>query len=392
MPGFFTGADHEKTDLFTNGSHQALFTQFWSVLAGYCRDVPAKLLSFNLLNEPHLPDGNELSGEVYAKVMRPAIEVIRREMPERVIFADMPGYEYARPVKELADTGVVQTWHPYIFRETVSVYPSYLLNGFLDPWDERWYGEQFTLAGDFPAGTTVLVSIAGFHEDGALTLTTDAGESFSHAIGKEKAGENGCIEVETDGEVEWRTYNGNLWEIRLEKAAGAMVFARSTEGWYEFDQLQIDTGGRTYAFYASPSLVRSKAVPVLTLAEDGSVYAAENDTLIYTDKAMLSDAFRVMTDFRDETGVQIMAQEFGISAEAGEKGATSEIACAEIDDLLSVFQELDIPWCSWTDGFGPIWEKGEVETKMRLGAEFHDLENGYCIETKLMDVFQKHMK
>ena len=385
MPGFTTVGDQTGDDLFSNGEHQKLFVEFWAFLAEYYRDVSPKLLSFNLLNEPHGPNG-DVDGESYARIMRLAIDAVRKQTPDRVIFVDMPGYAAAQPVRELVDTGVVQTFHPYIFPERISVYPAYFINGFISD-----SGGKFTLTGDFMAGTVINMDIAGFHASGNLILETDAGETHFHATGTERAGENGCTEVDGDGEAEWRFYRGNTWEITLEKDANELVFSRSTDGWYMIDCLQIDTANNHYTFYAGDAIVPSQAVPSFVLGADGTVRAQKDDTLAHYGKEMILNHFKSIIDFRNETGIQVMAQEFGISAEAGENSASSEIACAEIDDLLSVFQETGIPWCCWTDGFGPIWDEDEIAFKGRVGARFENLGNGFCVETDLMNVLRKYM-
>ena len=69
--------------------------------------------------------------------------------------------------------------------------------------------------------------------------------------------------------------------------------------------------------------------------------------------------------------------------------------------IHQLLEEYDIPWCSWSDGFGPIidkraaeweqlWEWGRSYTKE--GVDYQDISENWMMDADLMEVYQKYME
>lgn len=107
----------EKTSVYRDKATFDAFVHQWDFFAARYKGIPAKRLSFDLVNEP-LERGkdNETGRKDYARVARASIEAIRSRDRERLIVSD--GYPVGGdPVAELYDTGVLQSCHDYRPRE-----------------------------------------------------------------------------------------------------------------------------------------------------------------------------------------------------------------------------------------------------------------------------------
>lgn len=92
--GFMIGGDEEESrkGLFStdDSANADIFLEFWSLATKRYQDIDAKALSFNLYNEP--PSFMHERQDDYAKLMLSAIDKIRIESPERLIFVDTLDY------------------------------------------------------------------------------------------------------------------------------------------------------------------------------------------------------------------------------------------------------------------------------------------------------------
>ena len=97
----------EKPTLWTESVAQQQFARHWGVFAARYKGVPNKHLSFNLINEPA-----DITGDVYAAAMKPAVEAIHAADPQRLVIAD--GIRWGtKPVPELAALGIAQSTRGY---------------------------------------------------------------------------------------------------------------------------------------------------------------------------------------------------------------------------------------------------------------------------------------
>jgi endoglucanase len=88
------------------------FCRHWELMARRYRGRDPRGISFNLVNEPPEPDSPAMSRADHERVMRTAIDRIRRIDPDRLIVLD--GLAAGRlPCPELTDTGAAQSCRGY---------------------------------------------------------------------------------------------------------------------------------------------------------------------------------------------------------------------------------------------------------------------------------------
>jgi endoglucanase len=106
-PGYTVAKPPEKLNLWKDEEAQKQFMFQWTTFAKRYRGIPARRLSFNLVNEPM-----GVSAKQYAQVMQRAIAAVRQEDPDRLILCD--GLDGGlKPVEELVASGVAQCTRGY---------------------------------------------------------------------------------------------------------------------------------------------------------------------------------------------------------------------------------------------------------------------------------------
>ena len=94
-PGYCVNPPQEARDLWSDPEAREVFALHWGTFARRYQGIPNERLSFDLLNEP-----SGVDAAVYVASMKPAIDAIRREDPERRILAE--GLKWGNaPVPEL---------------------------------------------------------------------------------------------------------------------------------------------------------------------------------------------------------------------------------------------------------------------------------------------------
>ena len=103
----------EKTSVYQDKATFDAFVHQWDFFAARYKSIPAKQLSFNLVNEPLERGVDHDTGlRDYTRLAKASIEAIRSRDPQRLIVSD--GYQVAHePIPELYDTGVIQSCHDY---------------------------------------------------------------------------------------------------------------------------------------------------------------------------------------------------------------------------------------------------------------------------------------
>ena len=113
--GDWFGTEYCTGEIFTNEEVQQVSAEWWRMLSRRYAEIPNTYLSFNLINEPD-PE----SDEVYAEALRPSVEAIWAECPERLIVCDV---ETHMPItgEEMAKMGCALACHDYIPHEFCGV-------------------------------------------------------------------------------------------------------------------------------------------------------------------------------------------------------------------------------------------------------------------------------
>jgi endoglucanase len=154
-PGYCINAGfYEPYDLWKSNEAQEAFAFHWGMWAKRFKDVSAKKLSFDLLNEPCMrSDMNDqhaksspIPGELYRAVAKRAVDAIRAANPDRLVIAD--GNSVGNNVTaELKDLNIAQSCRGY-FPGYISHYKAPWANK--DPehcptpvWPGTINGEQF---------------------------------------------------------------------------------------------------------------------------------------------------------------------------------------------------------------------------------------------------------
>lgn len=103
-------------EIFKNEEVQQASAEWWRMLSRRYADIPNTYLSFNLINEPD-PE----SDEIYAEALRPSVEAIWEECPDRLIVCDV---ETHMPItgEEMAKMGCALSCHDYIPHEFCEIY------------------------------------------------------------------------------------------------------------------------------------------------------------------------------------------------------------------------------------------------------------------------------
>lgn len=112
-PGYcINDPQREPVSLWQDKVAQEAFLHHWELFAKRYRGIPAKALSFNLVNEAPAPRPGYMTADDYCRIMGQAVEVIRKISPDRLIFVD--GLNVGTKVVEgLIPLGVPQSVHAY---------------------------------------------------------------------------------------------------------------------------------------------------------------------------------------------------------------------------------------------------------------------------------------
>lgn len=110
-PGYCINGVPEPFDLWQDDAALDAFCFHWALFAGRYTGIPSERLSFNLVNEPRIPEEVGTKA-IYERVVRKATAAIRDEDPDRLVIADgiRVGTE---PLPEMSDLGVAQGCRAY---------------------------------------------------------------------------------------------------------------------------------------------------------------------------------------------------------------------------------------------------------------------------------------
>ena len=112
-PGYcINDPQRESLVLWSDKQAEDAFVHHWDVFAKRYQGVPAKDLSFNLVNEAPSPRKGYMTREDYRRVMTRATKKIRETSPDRLVIID--GLSVGNDVvDEMIPTKVVQSVHAY---------------------------------------------------------------------------------------------------------------------------------------------------------------------------------------------------------------------------------------------------------------------------------------
>ncbi len=404
--GYMIGGDEEASRelLFTEGSEEEqIFLDYWEFIAKRYADIPNNALSFNLYNEPPY----FATDEQYTTLMKKALAVIREATPDRLIFVDMLAYG-RNPVYGLVGEKVVQTFHcydPYEFTHNLVNNADYeageaernselrqLVMYPLPAVCLSIYGD-YIVTGDFPAGTQLTITFPEGMLGAETTLYADGKEIFTQLIDEQTLSEYGLILNDENNFAYYEDRNPEAKPIErkvtLEEPATELKFVLNNDNWLDIGELIITTDKYKTKLVGQwieeigDDLPRTRA----HVDENGIVTLTNGAAKYNIGKEHLRNTFQTYVDFREETGTQVMLQEFGDCVYTEINGAQ-----ALYEDMLSLCDEYDISWCHFAYDGGDFSLVPLSDRYKRRGATYEKLSSGREICTELKEVLQRHMK
>ena len=386
-PGFYTVRGGFGVTIFSDEEQQDLFCDFWKWMAKHYKNVPSSLLSFNLMNEPHI-SGGDLEDDVYSALMLKAISEIRSVSKDRLIIADM--LAEGDPAWGLKDAKVAQSFHAYSLEPSDTEWPAVSTIKLV----KRDTDHGLKLLGNFPAGSEISIEFKGAHRTSKLRWKAAGRTIDTYSIGGEKIGEDKCTEINEKGkEGEFRLYDGRIWTTVLKEATDSLELVQEGDGvWYWFTYISIKTPA--YEKRIRGSLENDEITPVILIDDKGNITGSESGMVETTGVEYLKEKYKIIYDFSIETGEAVMAQEFGV-----DPAVPNTVTLAYEEDLLTVLDYYHIPWAHWDGNFG-LWVSVSQDAlgyvlerddwKRREDGKFVDLGDGWYFDEGLAEVLNRH--
>jgi hypothetical protein len=252
-PGYCTNPPREPLDLWADGAQgdqaRAQFAAQWRMFAERYRGVPARELSFNLLNEPP-----SITGAQYLRAAREAVVAIRQSDPGRLVIAD--GTRWGRePATDLASLGVAQSTRGYAPLPLTGYRASFLegssdwtaepiwpipaaLNGHLYGPMKPELARPLILRGDFAKGP-VAVTVHRVSHKATLVVRADGAEVLRRAF---EPGAGAGEWRESSYRAEWGIYQARYdrrYAGEITKGARELRVELVDGDWLTFSRLEI---------------------------------------------------------------------------------------------------------------------------------------------------------
>lgn len=320
-----------------------LSREYWVMLAKRYADIPAKNLSFDLLNEQQAEKKDQL--QLAKKHFPGLVQAVREINPDRpliISFESNPNMEW---IEFTASQGVALGYHPYhpqvltsSHRTRVEMLP-YLKAIWPQPWLPggllRAGKGAITLTGAI-GGTQLSVHVQSASKEAALSISAD-GERLGrfplsklltyNKLFKEYGMYDNLVTVDIPE-------NAQSVEVKFAKAgAGGIIDTMLLTG--PFGTINI----QTHDSAGNPD--NSKALPIVVHA-DGTLSNTENTFVdaeyIYEHK------IKPVHDIAKKYGVGFMCNEFGAFS-IGYKWDIETIAQYH-EDMIAMFNEKGIGWCN----------------------------------------------
>lgn len=352
FPGF-AGASMDAAG-FTDEALLARVTEAYAVLAEHYKNVPNSVLSFNLFNEPWLI--TEENEEDYANAVRHVADAIWEHKSDRLIFVDgIAGSQ--KPAASLAGEPFAQAFHMYGPEQFVYTnwvggvlwyqgqqWPLPYANGMLDP------SRPLTLQGTFPAGTRIEVLVTHSPE-GTLTLEADGAAVATRSFTWDEVGSGWGITLHTlEADAAELVLRWDRADDALQIQSLAVIYPETTDKgtplvaspWASFEyNMNTVVYDKMTVIYCDAWCLDGTEASTLVLHEDGTYKNPGQADLLYG-KEYLRRWLEPWLTFREETGTEIMIQEWGIVEIVSNEGGL-----AYLRDWVALLDEYDIPWNKW---------------------------------------------
>ena len=351
FPGF-AGASMDDAG-FYDADLLAQVSRAYAFLAKRYRQVPNSVLSFNLFNEPWRIT-KELES-YYVDAVHAVSDVIWDYSPDRLIFVDgIAGSQ--EPVESLAGEPYAQAFHMYgpeqfVYSNWVGrttwyqgqQWPLPYANGMLN-------GDRtLTLQGSFPVGTQIDLLLVG-DCSGELMLMADGADVASLPITWGEIGDGKtatlCALTTPAKELLLRW----VGEGSVQFQSLAVIYPETSEQgtplvsspWAAEENIRRELIQRKMTvIYCDAWCLDGDQASTLVLNEDGT-YTNPGQAALCYDQEYLRRWLDPWLNFREESGTEIMLQEWGIVEIVSDDGGR-----AYLSDWAELLSRYEIPWNKW---------------------------------------------
>jgi aryl-phospho-beta-D-glucosidase BglC (GH1 family) len=389
-PGYTVASPPEKTSLWTDPETQRICAMHWATFAKRYKGIPNDNLSFNLLNEPSIEDG-----QVYFKVAQILVDAIRKEDPDRLIIAD--GLRWgSRPTFDLVPLKIAQSTRGYSPME-ISHYKASWIHGSENMPVPRWpmskansylYGPSkkdiaspFTIEGNFPEASRLRIKVQTVSSLSKLDIKADGKlifeKNFSCGAG---TGEWEKVVFKPEWKIYQNIFNKN-YSVTLPCSAKQITLENTAGDWMTISEIGI----------VLPSDQSSDNEHVLM--PSGSQWGQKHEIVRFepSDKACPFKTSEMMDQHwlwknNIEPWLKFEATKTGIIV--GEWGAfnktSHEVTLRWMQDCLENWEKTGWGWALWNfrGSFGIL----DSERKDVTYEEF----NGHKLDRKMLDLLKKH--
>ena len=130
--------------------------------------------------------------------------------------------------------------------------------------------------------------------------------------------------------------------------------------------------------------------------DDGAIVAQNESSLYPANAESLLEKYQAIAQFREETGIQVMAQEFGFKYTVPQAATL-----AATEDFLAAMEQLELPWCCWCGDFAPLMDGREIDYSLsvnlekidlrREGSEYVPVSENWVANRELLEIYRRYI-
>lgn len=382
-PGYTVAQPPEKKSLWTDPEAQEVFAMHWREFARRFKGIPSDQVSFNLVNEPA-----DVKPEVYARAVKPAIEAIRAEDPDRLIISD--GLQWGRnPCMDLVPMQVAQAtrgYEPFPLTHykaswahtgpmPVPTWPMLDAGGWLAGPGKKDMMAPLRLAGPFPGIARVRVRVAEVSSHSRMVVRAGNATLLDHVF---HCGSGTGEWSKAVFRPQWKDYQ-NVYDRDYEAAipAGAAdIVVENTEGdWMTLSEIGLRRADGTEDVLGLQASYGRKPAPMRYVAGGSPRFEAP----VGMDRETL---------WRERIEPFRALEAKGVGVFVGEWGAYNKtphpVVLAWMRDCLENWKRANWGWALWNfrGSFG-------VLDSERADVRYEDFE-GHKLDRKMLDILQAY--
>ncbi|MBI5834875.1 MAG: cellulase family glycosylhydrolase [Armatimonadetes bacterium] len=388
-PGYTVASPPEAKSLWSDAEAQRVCALHWATFAKRYRGIPNERLSFNLFNEPA-----GVSEADYVKVVKPIIEAIRREDPQRLIVSD--GLQWGtQPAMGLLDLQVAQATRGYApmgithykaswisggDRLPVPTWPHVLANGLLvepkKPGMPEEAHKPLTLTGPVAEAKTLRLTVDVVSGRAKLVVKADGQPVWNKDF---VCGPGQGEWKEARHMAQWNIYQNiydKAYDIELPAGAAKIEVGVESGDWLTLTKLAlVRADGTTHEVALSNDWGKRPAELTYQPAVAGAPFSSTTKEDGSTLRQQVCGPFVAW----EKAGGGIMVGEWGAFS-----FTPHDVVLRWMEDCLRNWQELGWGWAMWNfrGGFG-IFDSG------RRDVQYEDYE-GLKLDRKMLELIQRY--